>query len=143
MTRAISTEDSLLGLTTPAVHAEDCSTRGRGESGVRTRRKQRSRRIERHRQRRAEWRAKLEKRFRRNTEVTAGLIPDLHSRYFTSDFPYGLAVIRQIGDIAGVSMPNIDALIEWYDNIALINDKIYLSDYGIANMDDLRSFYLQ
>ena len=73
----------------------------------------------------------------------AGLVPDLHSRYFTADFPYGLAVIRQIGSIAGVSTPNMDMLAEWYDNIALINDKLYLSDYGISDMDDLKEFYLK
>lgn len=71
------------------------------------------------------------------------LIPDLHSRYFTADFPYGLSVIQQIGQIAGVSMPNIDELIEWYDGIAIVNDKLMLSDYGITDMETLRAFYLQ
>ena len=39
-------------------------------------------------------------------------------------------------------MPNIDRLLEWYDNIAIINDKLCLSDYGIADIDDLKEFYL-
>ena len=78
----------------------------------------------------------------RTTEKDA-FIPDLHSRYFTADFPYGLMVIKQIGDIAGVSMPNIEMLLEWYDSIAIINDKLMLADYGITDMESLRAFYLQ
>ena len=70
-------------------------------------------------------------------------IPDLHSRYFTADFPYGLNVIRQIGYIAGVRTPNIDSLLEWYDEIAIINDKLMLSDYGITDMMSMRDFYTQ
>jgi hypothetical protein len=51
-------------------------------------------------------------------------------------------VIQQIGKIAGVAMPNIDKLIEWYDNIAIINDKLRLSDYGITDVESLKEFYL-
>jgi len=140
MTYAIRTEESLLGLTTPSV----CSDiKGRGLSGLRKRRKQRWQRIEQHIKRRSDWREILEeRRNRRREENTEGLIPDLHSRYFTADFPYGLSVIQQIGKIAGVAMPNIDKLIEWYDNIAIINDKLRLSDYGITDVESLKEFYL-
>ena len=143
MTNAIRNEESLLGLTTPSVRSDAYDARGRGLSGFRMRRKQRWQRIEQHIQRRFDWRANLEERQCRCEENTEGLIPDLHSRYFTADFPYGLSVIQQIGSIAGVSMPNIDSLIEWYDNIAIINDKLCLSDYGIADIDDLKEFYLK
>ena len=143
MTNAIRNEESLLGLTTPSVRSDAYDARGRGLSGFRMRRKQRWQRIEQHIQRRFDWRANLEERQCRYDENTEGLIPDLHSRYFTADFPYGLSVIQQIGSIAGVSMPNIDSLIEWYDNIAIINDKLCLSDYGIADIDDLKEFYLK
>ncbi|MBE6042208.1 MAG: hypothetical protein E7220_06780 [Clostridiales bacterium] len=115
------------------------------------RRKQRRQRIERYaRERknmsRAERRTYIADRIRearQSKAKSAGLIPDLHSRYFTADFPYGLTIIQQIGSIAGVSMPNIDRLLEWYDNIAIVNDKLYLSDYGINDLDDLRRFYLR
>ena len=143
MTNAIRKEESLLGLTTPSVRSDAYDARGRGLSGFRMRRKQRWQRIEQHIQRRFDWRANLEERQCRCEENTEGLIPDLHSRYFTADFPYGLSVIQQIGSIAGVSMPNIESLIEWYDNIAIINDKLCLSDYGIADIDDLKEFYLK
>lgn len=143
MTYAIRTEESLLGLTTPSVCSDALDIKGRGLSGLRKRRKQRWQRIEQHIKRRSDWREILEeRRNRRREENTEGLIPDLHSRYFTADFPYGLSVIQQIGKIAGVAMPNIDKLIEWYDNIAIINDKLRLSDYGITDVESLKEFYL-
>ena len=76
-------------------------------------------------------------------EESENCIPDLHSRYFTADFPYGLSVIQQIGKIAGVDIPNIDMLLDWYDEIAIVNDKLIISDYDIVDMDTLRDFYMQ
>lgn len=149
MTLAISSKESLLGLTTPSVPAGAAGVKGRGMGGFRTRRRQRREQIARHMDRRSRWRAKIEERRSKhrsdpkNFENGQALIPDLHSRYFTADFPYGLTVIQQIGKIAGVSMPNIDSLIDWYDEIAIINDKLMLSDYGINDIDSLREFYLQ
>ncbi len=87
--------------------------------------------------------AKAEMRKSGDRSSGPALIPDLHSRYFTADFPYGLTVIKQIGDIAGVDTPNIDNLLEWYDEIAIVNDKLALSDYGVTDKDSLRSFYLR
>ena len=143
MTRAITSEESLLGLTTPSVRAESAAVRVRGLSGLWTSRKQRNEEIEAHMKRRLRWRERLEMRRRDRSVETAGLIPDLHSRYFTADFPYGLAVIQQIGQIAGVHTPNIDSLTDWYDGIAIINDRISLADHGITDMDSLRGFYLR
>jgi len=65
------------------------------------------------------------------------------SIYGSVGFSYGLAVIQQIRNIADGSMSNIDDLIEWYDKIAIINDKLFLSDYGIFDINDLRAFYLR
>ena len=148
MTRAICTEESLLGLTTPYVHADTFEDAGRGYSGVKSDRKDEHERIQKHIQRRMEWRARIAARIearrlarQEKAEEKAGLIPDLHSRYFTADFPYGLTVIQQIGHLAGVPVPAIDGLIDWYDRIALVNDKLYLSDYGINSLDDLKEFY--
>lgn len=148
MTRAISTEESLLGLTTPSVPADVISVEGRGLFGLITKRKQRRQKIEEHMSRRTRWRESREerkKKRRKKTEVVdrSALIPDLHSRYFTADFPYGLTVIYQIGKMAGVDMPNIEGLLDWYEEIAVINDQLNLSDYGINNIEDLRTFYLQ
>lgn len=146
MTLAISTEESLLGLSTPSVSANAAEVVCRGQSGLRTRRKQKKERIESHMARIAKWRDGRRDRCSGETECAAlkrALIPDLHSRYFTADFPYGLSVIQQIGCIAGVDMQNIESLLEWYDDIAVVNDRLYLSDFGISSMEDLRAFYLK
>ena len=145
MTLAISTEESLMGLTTPSVHADEVA-KGRGLLGLRSRRKQAKKEIDQHQERQTDWRYRLYSRRQKERErVTEKdrLIPDLHSRYFTADFPYGLNVIQQIGYIAGVHTPNIDGLLEWYDGIAIINDKLMLADYGITDMMSMRDFYLQ
>ena len=149
MTRAITTEKSLLGLTTPAVKADIEAVVFRGMKGNVSHRSERRDAIRKHMQRRLAWRDRLQSRraFRRkDSEVIIdlnALIPDLHSRYFTADFPYGLNVIYQIGKIAGVDMPNIEGLLEWYDEIAIINDKLMLSDYGVTDPGSLRDFYLR
>lgn len=69
--------------------------------------------------------------------------PDLHSRYFTADFSYGLTIIQQIGRFANVPTPNIDANMDWYKNISLEHDEFRYSDYGINTMQDFRDFYQQ
>ena len=153
MTRAICTEESLLGLTTPTVNAEGSEVGARGTDGFRTKRKQKREAIESHVQRRAGWREKANRRHeeyikmfskhRGKDSAEQELIPDLHSRYFTADFPYGLTVIRQIVEIAAVDTPCIDRLLDWYDGIALINDKLILSDYGITDMESMKAFYLR
>ena len=147
LTHAICTEESLLGLTTPSVHV-DASVEGRGFFGLISGRTHRSRKIESHMNKRLKWRYRKDvkdskKKRKKKTGKRTALIPDLHSRYFTADFPYGLTVIYQIGQLAGVDMPRIDELLEWYEEIAVINDQLLLSDYGISNMEELRAFYLQ
>lgn len=76
-------------------------------------------------------------------EVEGGYIPDLHSRYFTADFSYGLTIIRQVADFAGVSVPNIDELMAWYKSIAIEKDEFRFSDYGIEELKGFEDFYLQ
>lgn len=46
-------------------------------------------------------------------EVDGGWIPDFQSRYFTEDFPYGLAYIWQLAHKKGIACPNIDKVYEW------------------------------
>ena len=69
-----------------------------------------------------------------------GFIPDLHSRYFTADFYYGLTILQQIARFAGISTPNIDATMQWYRNIAIEKDEFRFKEYGITNMEELRAF---
>lgn len=75
-------------------------------------------------------------------KVENGFIPDLHSRYFTADFSYGLAIIKQVADFAQVNIPNIDETMSWYENIAIVKDKFHFGDFGIMNISDLHDYYL-
>ena len=76
-------------------------------------------------------------------ETDGAFVPDLHSRYFTADFSYGLTIIKQIADFAGVSTPNIDETMNWYKTIAIENDEFRFEDYGIESKAAFDSFYLQ
>lgn len=42
-----------------------------------------------------------------------GYVPDFHSRYFTEDFPYGLALVGRLAHEKGVAVPLIDKVCEW------------------------------
>ena len=46
-------------------------------------------------------------------KVEGGFVPDFHSRYFTEDFPYGLAIVHRLAHEKGVSSPTIDLVYEW------------------------------
>ena len=76
-------------------------------------------------------------------KVEGGMIPDLHSRYFTADFSYGLTIIKQVGDLAGVSTPNIDATMRWYQAIAIEHNEFRFEEYGINDMKSFAEFYLK
>lgn len=76
-------------------------------------------------------------------ECCGKLIPDLHSRYFTADFSYGLSIIKQIADFAGVNTPNIDEVSEWYNNIKVVTDEFHYEDYGITDKESFSRFYLR
>ena len=75
--------------------------------------------------------------------VPGGFIPDLHSRYFTADFSYGLTIIKQIAEFAGVETPNIDETMAWYDRIAIERDRFSYADHGIVTREDFDRFYLR
>ena len=46
-------------------------------------------------------------------EKEGGFIPDFHSRYFTEDFPYGLAFVHRLTHEKGIPSPTIDKIYEW------------------------------
>ena len=76
-------------------------------------------------------------------EVDGGMVPDLHSRYFTADFSYGLTIIKQIAELASVQTPNIDATMAWYRNIAIEKEEFRFEDYGITDREKFEKFYLK
>jgi len=49
--------------------------------------------------------------------VKGGFVPDTQSRYFTEDFPYGLAVVQQLARQKGVATPAMDRCLEWWNRM--------------------------
>ena len=76
-------------------------------------------------------------------EVEGGVIPDLHSRYFTAVFSYDLTIIKQVADMAGVPTPHIDATMQWYKSIAIEHNEFRFEDFGITDMKSFAEYYLR
>lgn len=68
-------------------------------------------------------------------------IPDFHSRYFTADFPYGLAIIEQIAHIVGFDVPNISRTMAWYRKVTGDDKALRLADFGIHSIEDIYRLY--
>ena len=77
-------------------------------------------------------------------------VPDFKHRFLTEDVPFGLAVVRGIAEIVGVSTPSIDTVLVWSQNKLqkeyLIGSKLQGTDivstrcpqkYGYATISDL------
>ena len=71
-----------------------------------------------------------------------GLIPDLDSRYFTADFSYGLSILIQIASFAGVEVPKMKEVFEWYNNIRIHEGEFNYASYGIETYRQFKAFYL-
>ena len=70
-------------------------------------------------------------------------IPDLSSRYFTADFPYGLEILKQIADLLGFEAANIKNTLEWYYRLSGNRSGFSYRGYGINTYEDFREFYLK
>jgi hypothetical protein len=91
------------------------------------------------------------------TEIAPGeFVPDFQYRYLSEDMPYGLAVVKAIGEMAAVATPTLDAVIEWSQQKLgkqyLVNKKLtganvhelrIPQNYGVNNLRDLLDFYLR
>ncbi|MBQ9356041.1 MAG: NAD/NADP octopine/nopaline dehydrogenase family protein [Prevotella sp.] len=58
-------------------------------------------------------------------QAEGGFVPDLQSRYFTEDFPYGLAFIHRLAHEKGVDIPVIDTVMEW-DIVQALNFRFFV-----------------
>ena len=67
--------------------------------------------------------------------------PDLHSRYFTADFSYGMVILKQIADFVGVDIPYINQTLSWYKAVAKEKEEFVYENFGIYNLNDFRDFY--
>lgn len=68
-------------------------------------------------------------------------IPDFEQRYFTADFPYGLAIIEQLGEIVDADIKNISETMNWYRKITNNKQCFDFLDYGIKNINDIYKIY--
>ena len=87
-------------------------------------------------------------------QLPGGYRPDLESRYFLEDFPYGLCIIKGFCEITGVPTPAIDIVLKWYERIIGTefynedrfdgNDLQYLPipmNFGLKDKADIYRFY--
>lgn len=74
-------------------------------------------------------------------QVEGGYVPDFGSRYFTADFSYGLTILVQIADMAGVEVPHMKETLKWYTDLVSQQDEYRFADYGIRTMEDFVQFY--
>lgn len=81
-------------------------------------------------------------------------IPDLESRMFIEDYPYGICIIKSFALITGVNTPTIDKLLKFYefltgiqyfkDDGSLGKDAIHTGipfNYGLTTKQDILDFY--
>ncbi len=74
-------------------------------------------------------------------KIESGWIPDFTSRYFTADFPYGLAIIEELADLIGYNATNIRKTMNWYRSTTGDLNRLELSKYGIHNIEDIYFLY--
>ena len=70
-----------------------------------------------------------------------GFRPDFSSRYFVSDFAYGLTILCDIAELAGVPSPNMHEVLDWYMRRAGTDQRLRFSDYGISDYASFYKFY--
>ncbi|MDO5849533.1 MAG: NAD/NADP octopine/nopaline dehydrogenase family protein [Methanobrevibacter sp.] len=70
-------------------------------------------------------------------------VPDFSSRYFTSDFAYGLKIILDIGKLYDVEMPNILKIWNWYVDVSENSNFFSLADLEIDNKEEFEDYYFK
>lgn len=73
--------------------------------------------------------------------VEGGFIPDLGSRYFKADFPYGLAILESFAEVLSYDAVNIRETMEWYRKVSGDNGWFTIEEHGILTVADIYDFY--
>lgn len=66
-----------------------------------------------------------------------GYVPDFTSRYFTADFPFGLAIIEDIAKLFSFN----SSTMKWYRETTGDNSHFRLKDYGINSQEEFYAVY--
>ena len=84
----------------------------------------------------------------------SGFMPNIQSRYFIEDFPFGLCIIKGFCEIYHLKTPTIDKVLQWYERFSgveyFINGKFEGKDlkdtaipqnFGLSSPRDVVEFY--
>ncbi len=68
-------------------------------------------------------------------EINGAYVPDLNSRVFIEDFPYGICIYRELANLFNIEVPVMDMLLSFYDKISGIKyyDKNGIPTSNIEN----------
>ncbi len=75
-------------------------------------------------------------------KVENGFIPDFTSRYFSADFPYGLAILVQIAFLTDIKCFYMNEVLNWYKKVQPDSKLFNFMDFGIYNREDFIKHYL-
>lgn len=70
------------------------------------------------------------------------LQPDLESRYFTADFPFGLDILLSFANVLKVDVENMEMVSNWYHKLINSNECFDLNRYGINSILNIKKLYL-
>ena len=68
-------------------------------------------------------------------------LPDLNSRYFTADFPFGLKILIDLASIVDVDTKTMNIIYAWYKELVNPKDYFDIKEYDITTVEDIISFY--
>ena len=75
-------------------------------------------------------------------KVDGGWIPDFNSRYFTADFPYGLAILESMAAILRYDAKNIRETMDRYRKVSGDSSRLEFKEYGIQELQDFYTLYI-
>ena len=68
-------------------------------------------------------------------------VPDFNSRYFSSDFPFGLKIILDIANLYGTPTEHLSYVWNWFFELAKPKVCFNLEKYGIESIDEFENYY--
>lgn len=79
-------------------------------------------------------------------KIETGYIPDLESRMFAEDYPFGVCVIKDFAMMTGVETPTVDLLLDFYERLSghkyFEKDGTYtneIKDTGVPGIHGIRT----
>lgn len=68
-------------------------------------------------------------------------IPDFKSRYFSSDFSFGLKIIIDLTELYNIPSEHLHMIWNWFVEIAKPNEYFSLKRHGIYSIEDFENYY--